>query len=136
MTRIRAVLPLVAVLLLAGCSLLPTTPGPHPTAPAADDMTGRQVVGRGADSVTFLPASPTGAVLGTEYDYKIPMCGMMGPIDVDGSFWDASGSGDGLNGEVGVFRLVTPSDAVFTAKDGRSVSLTRHDGPKQFPICS
>jgi hypothetical protein len=55
---------------------------------------------------------------------------------VDGSFWDTSGSGDLLDGQTGVFRLVTPSDAVFTTRDGRSISLTRHDGPRQFRICS
>jgi hypothetical protein len=136
MTRVRAVLPLVAALALAGCALIPTAPGPHPSAPAAGDMARRQSVGSGGGSVTFLPASPTGAVLGTEYDYTMPMCGTLGPIDVDGSFWDATGNADGLDGRAGVFRLVSPSDAVFTAKDGRSVSLTRHDGPKQFPICS
>jgi hypothetical protein len=69
--------------------------------------------------VTFLSASPTGAVLGVAYDYTMPMCGTLGPIDIDGSFWDATGTGDGLDWQTGVFRLVTPSDAVFIAKDGR-----------------
>ncbi len=136
MTKGRAVLPLVAALLLAGCSLLTTAPGPHPTAPAAGDLAHRQVIQTGNGSVTFLPASPHEAVVGAEYAYSMPMCGTLGPIDVDGSFWDATGDGGGLDGQLGVFRLVTPSNAVFAAKDGRSVSLTRHDGPKTFSICS
>jgi hypothetical protein len=136
MTRVGVVLLLAAAVLLAGCSLLPTTPGPHLPAPAADDMVQRQSVGSGDGFVTFLPASPTGAILGTEYDYTMPHCGVLGPIDVDGSFWDAKPGGGGPDGQAGEFRLVTPSDAVFTAHEGGSVSLTRHDGPKRFSICS
>ena len=68
--------------------------------------------------MTFLPASPKGAVLGVDYDYTMPMCGTLGPIDVDGSFWDADGSDGGLDGRTGVFRLVTPFDAVFTTNGG------------------
>ncbi len=99
-------------------------------------MAQRQSVGSGDGFVTFLPTSPSGAVLGVEYDYTMPHCGAHGPIDVDGSFWDAKPGGDGVDGLAGVFRLVTPNDAVFTANEGGSVSLTRHDGPKQFPICA
>lgn len=135
MTRVRVVLPLVAAVLLAGCGLLSTTPGPHPPAPAADDMVQRQSVRSGVGFVTFLPTSPSGAVLGVEYDYTMPHCGALGPIDVDGSFWDAEAGGGSVDGLPGAFRLVTPNDAVFKASEGPSVNLTRHDGPKQFPIC-
>jgi len=122
---------------IASSSLVPASPGPRPTAPAAGDSTSRQVVARGADTVTLLPASPAGAAPGVEYDYTMPHCGVLGPIDVDGSFWDAGpGAGGGLDGLTGVFRLVTTSDAVFTAGGGATVGLTRHDGAKQFPICS
>ena len=136
MARLGAVLPLAAAVLLAGCSLLPTTPGPHPPAPAADDMVQRTSVGSGDGFVTFLPASPSGAVLGVDYGYAMPHCGALGPIDVDGSFWDVEAGGSGVDGLAGVFRLVTPNDAVFKANAGPSVNLTRHDGPKRFPICS
>ena len=133
MTRIGTVLPLVVSLVLAGCTLSPTTPGPHSPAPAAGDMAQRDVVAQGDGWVTFRPASPRGAILGVDYRYTMPRCGSIGPIDVDGSFWDGGG---GLDGQPGLFRLLTPTDAVFTAEDGRSVSLTRHDGPKRFSICS
>lgn len=136
MTRVAVVLPLVVAVLLAGCSLLPTTPRPHPPAPAADDMVQRQSVGSGDGFVTFLPASPSGAVLDVEYGYTMPHCGALGPIDVDGSFWDVKAGGGVVDGLAGVFRLVTPNDAVFKANEGPSVNLTRHNGPKQFPICS
>jgi hypothetical protein len=84
----------------------------------------------------MLPASPLGAQVGTEYTFTMPMCGTLGPIDVDGSFWDARMGGDGLDGQAGLFRLVTQASAVFTAADGKSVSLTRHSGAKEFRVCS
>ena len=131
---IRRLVLLVSVLLLAACS---PAPGPHPSAPSADDLANRQVVARGANSITLLPASPKGAVLGVEYDYTMPHCSMLGPVDVDGSFWDAKpGDGSGVDGMPGVFRLVTPNDAQFTTDKGASFGLTRHDGAKQFTICS
>jgi hypothetical protein len=127
----RSVL-LVSALLLAACS---PTSGPHPSAPAADDLTNRQVVARGASSITFLPASAKGAALGVEYAYTMPHCGVLGPVDVDGSFWDAKpGDGSGVDGMPGVFRLLTQNDAQFTTDKGVSVSLTRHDGAKQFAM--
>ncbi len=136
MTHRRNLLAFAAVLLVAGCSLLPVTPGPRPTAPAAGDLAPRRAVDGGNGWVTFMPASPRGAVLGIDYAYTMPMCGTLGPIDVDGSFWDST-PGDGtLDGQPGVFRLITPWDAVFNASDGSSVDLRRHDGPKSFPICS
>ncbi len=136
MSHLFRVSPLLSALLLAGCSLLAATVGPRPTAPAAGDLAERHVVARGADSVTFLPASPKGALLGIDYDYTMPHCGTGGPIDVDGSFWDIEGDGVGMDGLIGVFRLVGLNDAVFTPTGGVPVRLARHNGPKEFPFCA
>ena len=132
MTHRRAAALLAASMLLSGCSSL----FPAPTAPAADDLARRAVVGGRTGYVTMRPGSPLGAQVGTDYAFTMPMCGTHGPIDVDGSFWDAGDAGDGLDWQAGLFRLLTPVSAVFTAEDGRSVSLTRHSGAKEFQICS
>jgi hypothetical protein len=105
-------------------------------APAAGDVSARQVVARTADSVTMLPASPGGATVGRPYVYTMPMCGAGGPIDIDGSFWDVAGDGSGLDGQSGVFRLLTTDQAQFVAADGLTVTLHRHAGAKAFAICS
>ncbi len=132
----RAVLIGLAALLVGGCLPNASAAGRLPPAPAAGDGTGRQVVARTAQSVTVLPASPRGAAVGTDYAYAMPMCGTAGPIDVDGSFWDAIGDGSGLDSQLGTFRLTDPDSAQFVTASGRSVLLTRHAGAKEFVICS
>ena len=100
---------------------------------------GRQpVVARGADSITLLPISPTGAVVGADYAYDMPHCGINSPIDVDGSFWDAVGvapTSVDFDGSPGTFRLVSLTEATFTASDGRILHLMRHAGAKEFRPC-
>ena len=59
---------------------------------AEGDSAQREVVTQGADSVTLLPTSPNGAVVGVDYFYVKPHCGTDGPVDIDGNFWDAHGS--------------------------------------------
>lgn len=132
----RALLIGLAALLVGGCLPNASAAGRLPPAPAAGDYTGRPVVARTAQSVTVLPASPRGAAVGTDYAYTIPMCGTAGPIDIDGSFWDATGDGAGLDSQLGTFRLLAPDSAQFVTASGRSVLLTRHQGSKEIPICS
>jgi hypothetical protein len=132
----RALLIGLAALLVGGCLPNASAAGRLPPAPAAGDDTGRQVVARSALSVTVLPASPRGAAVGTDYAYAMQMCGTAGPIDVDGSFWDATGDGSGLDSQSGTFRLLAPDSAQFSTASGRSILLTRHHGAKEFPICS
>jgi hypothetical protein len=97
------------------------------------------VVARGSDSITLLPISPTGAVVGVAYAYDMPHCGIGSPIDVDGSFWDGVGVAPDsvdFDGRTGTFRLASPTEATFTASDGRILHLVRHTGAKKFRICS
>ena len=129
----RALLIGLAALLVGGCLPNASAAGRLPPAPAAGDDTGRQVVARTAQSVTVLPASPRGAAVGTDYAYAMPMCGTAGPIDVDGSFWDAIGDGSGLDSQLGTFRLTDPDSAQFVTASGRSIVLTRHAGVQGVP---
>lgn len=136
----KAMLALILAVLVGGCSLLP---GPAwgdrvaTTAPAA--VANQPVVGRGPSSITLMPISPRGAVIGVEYGYDMPHCGILSPIDVDGSFWDAVGEPAdpvAFDGQQGAFRLSTTDTAVFTRADGLALDLTRHSGPKEFQLCS
>ena len=109
-------------LLIVGCSL--SVPEP---------------VAQGADPATLTPHSSRGLVVGVTYDYEMPPCGMAGPIDMDGSFWDAVGgewSSPYWDGQPGFFQLLSPNEAEFTKADGQSKRFTRHEGPKVFQICS
>jgi hypothetical protein len=105
---------------------------------APEVIAAQSVVARGPNSVTLLPISPTGAVVGTDYGYDMPHCGINSPIDVDGSFWDAVGvppDSVDFDGQPGTFRLVSPTEATFTASDGKILQLVRHSGAKEFRFC-
>ena len=106
---------------------------------AAPELIAAQpVLARGPNSITLLPISPTGAVVGTAYAYDMPHCGINSPIDVDGSFWDAVGvppTSVDFDGHPGTFRLISPTEASFTASNGKVLLLVRHSGAKAFPLC-
>lgn len=107
--------------------------------PAPEAVASQTIVARTSDTITLLPISPTGAEIGVGYYYETPHCGILGPIDVDGSFWDAVGTGSPsviFDGLAGTFRLASANEATFTASGGQVVHLTRHAGAKEFPFCS
>ena len=141
-------MPLVLAMLasaLAGCALDPV-PRPRQVAwgdrvpeAAAEDVAAQPVVARGPISITLLPISPTGAAVGIDYAYDMPHCGFTGPIDVDGSFWDAVGiapNAVAFDGLEGTFRLASPMEATFTSSRGNVLHLVRRSGTKAFRICS
>ena len=85
--------------------------------PAPAAVENQQVIARGAGTITLLPISPRGAVIGVAYGYDMPHCGIKSPIDVDGSFWDAvdvPADTVEFDGVTGTFRLISPTAAVFT----------------------
>ena len=139
----RAAVAIVSAVLIAGCSLLPGPTavvwGDHVPDPPPEAIANQPIVARGANSITLQPISPRGATVGIAYAYDTPHCGINSPIDVDGSFWDAVGiAADSVDfdGARGTFRLVTDAEAVFTRSDGRLLHLVRHQGAKEFRLCS
>jgi len=141
----RAASSVIVAVIVAGCALVPDPTSSPPAwgdrvpSPAPDVIAAQPVVARGPSSITLLPISPAGAVVGVAYRYDMPHCGINGPIDVDGTFWDAVGvapdSGD-FDGQPGTFRLTSPTEATFTASDGKVLHLVRHTGAKAFRLCS
>ena len=136
----KPLLSLACAATIAGCSLLPGPPWGDRVATAAPAAVANQpVVARGPDSITLMPISPTGALIGVPYGYDMPHCGILSPIDVDGTFWDAVGVlGDpvAFDGQQGTFRLSTTGTAVFARSDGLTLDLARHVGAKEFQLCS
>lgn len=138
-----AVLSMTAVVAIACQSTNPIPPRvvwtdrvPEPDSSA---VAAQQVVARGSNTLTLLPISPTGAQLGVDYGYDMPHCGVGSPIDVDGSFWDAvdvPADPVTFDGQPGIFRLVSSTEATFTAPSIGVLHLVRHSGPKEFFYCS
>jgi hypothetical protein len=130
---------------LGGCAFVGPPASPLiwgdrvPDAPP-DEVAKQPVVSRTANSITLLPISPPGAVVGQPYGYDMPHCGIHSPIDVDGSFWDAvdiDPDSVEFDGQPGIFRLVSHDAAEFTGSSGASVlHLVRHVGAKAFGMCA
>jgi hypothetical protein len=84
---------------------------------------------------------------GTAYRFRLGHCGLLSPIDVDGSFWDpvegvsALGAPIELESDPEMINATGGTLAVFSDEmrfhtDGGSiVRFTRHDGAKEFPGC-
>lgn len=139
---------LVVVLVALVASACSTLPAPSPSATrwvdrvpeaAPDAIAAQPIIARTASSITLLPISPTGALVGVAYTYDMPHCGINSPIDVDGSFWDAVGvdpTSVDFDGQPGFFRLTSPTDATFTSASGSVLRLVRRIGAKAFPFCA
>jgi len=130
-------------LVVAGCSgpAVSSTVVWGSRVPEADAaaVANQPVVAAHANSVTLLPISPSGAVVADAYGYDMPHCGIDSPIDVDGTFWDAvaiTSDSVAVDGQPGMFRLVSHDSSEFTATNGRVLLLVRHLGAKTFRGCA
>jgi hypothetical protein len=98
-----------------------------------------------------VPKSQPGLTIGTLVPFELEHCGLMSPVDVDGSLWepvramDAQGGpvdtdsemSDLINPASGEAMLVTHERLDFRAeRSGVVVVFRRHDGPRRYPICS
>ena len=89
------------------------------------------------------PDSRGGAQIGVPYPFVFADCERPGegPIDFDGSYWDAAPdrSADldrrGAYGVVATIELTGRNQAVLTFADSMSVPLGRSAGPKFFASC-
>jgi hypothetical protein len=142
----RLVFGLGSLLLVCACANSTPTVSPPwaspwgSSVPTADPVAiaSQPIVAQADGSITLLPVSPRGATTGVRYAYTTPHCGILGAIDIDGSFWDAANvpSDDGdIGGQAGTFELETANVATFHATSGAVLELIRHQGPKQFQLC-
>ena len=110
----------------------------HVPSPAAEAIENQEILARGPNTITLMPISPRGAIVGVAYSYDMPHCGIASPIDIDGSFWDPlvpPADPTQFDMQSGTFRLLSPNEAVFTILGGDRLELTRHAGAKAFGLC-
>lgn len=84
---------------------------------------------------------------GVAYRFTLGHCGLLSPVDVDGSFWDAvdgvdaagasldlGSDGEMINATAGLL-VVIDDEARFRTETGSVVRFERHIGEKEFPGC-
>jgi hypothetical protein len=160
---LRAAPLILVVLLAAACGGSPSpTASPSPSPPPSPALT--------IDTSLFLPLpghlsglAPGGGPSATiesqtqrgltpdpaiGRDFELGHCGLIGPLDFDGSLWDPSGGHDGRGGplsddQVGelinatpvrIF-LLDPDTALLVTPGNAFVLLERHDGPREYGLC-
>ena len=127
------------VLFIGACSFAPGNWGDRVPSIPPEAEASRPIVAPGAGVLTITPISVRGAEPGHPYAFDMPHCGILSPIDIDGSFWDAVDVREDpvtFDGQIGTFVLVDNGHATFTTKDRlHKVSLVRHEGPKEFRLC-
>ncbi len=146
-----------AAFLIVGCgSAVPATiavPSPMPTPtpaplPLPQNVSGIPEPGN-PNTAVVAPHTPRGELeLGIARNFTLGHCGLMSPIDIDGSLWDPmsghNGAGGPLTeGQTGELINATPTVVVLTDPNwielrtplGAVLVLTRHDGPRAYFLC-
>ena len=163
---------LIAALAVAGCTAATMQPTPSttstttpttapiatstPTAaitpaasllPLPDNIGG--IPGPGDPSAELSAQTQLGEIaLGESRDFTLGHCGLISPVDIDGSLWDAIGGhngtggpltedqlGDLINATPTVVTLVDAQTLEMSTSHGAVVTLTRHDGPRRYLLC-
>jgi hypothetical protein len=100
-------------------------------------------------TVSIEPASDVGWTVGVPRPYALGHCGILSPVDVDGSLWaplggtDATGGpidgdqeiGELVNGTSGTLELTTTDQALFTTDTGQRLYFGRAPGPLDYFLC-
>ena len=169
---------LAALLTIAGCTSTTPTPSPSasptasPSATAPPSPTASPSASPTAslDTTGFLPLPEVlaGIPLGggpsaeiapatqrrlapdplTGHAFQLGHCGLLGPLDFDGSLWVARGAHNGLGGPISEEQLIELLNAtpvrIFLLDDEQGllvtpgnafVLLARHEGPRHYALC-
>lgn len=127
------------------------SPGPSASAPATFPLPEIvAVIPPDIPTVSLEPESAPAAIeIGVPMPFTLGHCGLLSPIDLDGSFWqpvagaDADGGpiegddeiGELINATSGVLTLTTSDEAVFTTTAGSQIQLIRADGAVAYTLC-
>ena len=142
----------VMVILVAGCSSLAPSPSAPPSLKVSQRPLPAEVAGipdPGDPSTEITPQTPSGELeVGVARDLTLGHCGLISPIDMDGSLWDPIGGHDGSGGgltedQLGelinatpvVVFLSDPNTAELRTPLGAVITLARHDGPRLYALC-
>ena len=150
---IRAVLALLAVLLVAGTVACGATATPEfepwpPEIPAQPlPPLGEYAGVPGPKGGTILEPASRPVADGQSYAFSLGHCGLASPVDIDGSFWNATegrredgapmnldADPEAINATAGVIALVG-DEARFRTESGGVIRFARHPGEKEFPGC-
>ena len=100
-------------------------------------------------TVSIEAASEPGLVVGTPVPFTLEHCGLLSPVDVDGSLWlpvaghDASGGpidsdediGEFINATPGELTLVSADRAEFVTVSGQVLAFERAPGALDYGMC-
>jgi hypothetical protein len=147
---------LAAALFTAGCGAqvpsptVPPSPSPTPTAlllPLPAHVAG--IPGPGDATALLAPQSRPGELeAGVARNFTLGHCGLISPIDFDGSLWDPIAGHDGsggpltddqmgdlINATTTVVELIDPNTTVLRTPLGAVITLRRHDGARPYFLC-
>lgn len=100
-------------------------------------------------TVSLEPESQPQLEVGRAIRFTLGHCGLLSPIDLDGSFWrpvagaDVTGGaiesddavGELISATAGAFRLLEEEVATFTTTTGSVIALARAPGAVDYPLC-
>jgi hypothetical protein len=107
------------------------------------------IPGPGVPTVMIEPVSPVGeSTLGVEAGIDLGHCGLVSPLDFDGSLWDPVGAHDGrgaplsednvgelINATRVAIVLADADSALLVTPRGAVLLLRRHSGPRAYGLC-
>lgn len=155
----RSALALIALLASSGCAIDGGQTDHPPESVSFEDIPigdaremppgGPFVEGRlGPAGGTIFDPSSAPLVDAVVYRFSLGHCGLLSPVDVDGSFWDPIAGvgptgqpldlrtdGEMINATAGVI-VVIDDEARFRTDTGSVIRFARHDGEKEFPGCA
>ena len=100
-------------------------------------------------TVSLEPTSEPALGVGATIPFTLEHCGLLSPVDVDGSHWQPVGGVDAMGGPVdsddeigelinatsGELTLVDEDTATFTTSIGSVIHLERAPGALDYPLC-
>jgi hypothetical protein len=88
-------------------------------------------------TVMVAPSSAPGAEIGVAYSFGMGHCGLLSPIDFDGSLWDPLNQEYSVvfDGATGTILLTSVDRARFVSDAGDELELARVEGSAPYPLC-
>lgn len=149
---IRTALALAVLVACAGCGTHATLTEQAPEQASFEDIRidGALPMPPNLPAPANAPFGPSSARIehAVPYTFSLGHCGLLSPVDVDGSFWnpvdgvtpagqplDLETDAEMINATAGVI-VVIGDEARFRTETGSVIRFTRHEGDKEFPACA
>lgn len=156
----RVALGLICLFALTACNTSELAPTPSPTAqptaqptetpqlrPLPDGLSG--IPRPGTPTAVLAPQSRRGSIPpGVPLEFELGHCGLLAPIDFDGSLWNQIAGDDGSGGPLTddhrgelfnattvMLTLIEPDVAQMRTPLGAVITLVRHSGARPYNLC-